>query len=397
MMDAAESTTAAWHVMVDGAVFGTYNRQGGPRGETDVRSQNWLMGMASRPLAAGTLTLSGMLSLEPATIGGRGYSEIFQHGEAYRGLPVNDRQHPHDALMQLSALWQRPLGSRVGLTFAGGLVGSPAFGPPAFMHRPSASEMPLASLSHHTFDSTHITMGVLTAGLDVKPFQFLASVFRGAEPDDRRWDLDLGALDSASAQVWWRPTPAWAIQGSYAFLHEPEQLEPGNQRRSSASIGWMKDRGNGRFTALTLAGGQVVRPFNTTRSLLGELTHHVGQNIVFARYDGVGLETEHLLFPTTVHQPHPGELIDPLLAYTVGAARTVATVRGFPLAVGTQVTAYTVPDRLRATHGSRPLSVQVFVRLRPPMPSMGRMWNMIMTSGMPTQGMAGMDHSRMEH
>ncbi len=59
--------------------------------------------MLSRPAGKGQLTLTGMFSLEPATVGTRGYREIFQAGEATDGRPNLDRQHPHDAFMQLSA------------------------------------------------------------------------------------------------------------------------------------------------------------------------------------------------------------------------------------------------------------------------------------------------------
>src|SRR5512138_1788253 len=34
-----------WHVMQDGNVFLTFNRQGGPRGQTEFGSTNWWMGM----------------------------------------------------------------------------------------------------------------------------------------------------------------------------------------------------------------------------------------------------------------------------------------------------------------------------------------------------------------
>ena len=105
---------SGWSRMWDGVAFATINAQGGLRGNTDVRSQNWIMGMAARPLQSGTLTLSGMLSLEPLTVGRRGYSEIFQLGEAYKGLPVTDRQHPHDLFMELAATWHRPLTTGAG-------------------------------------------------------------------------------------------------------------------------------------------------------------------------------------------------------------------------------------------------------------------------------------------
>lgn len=53
-----------WMLMSDGVLFGTFNHQGGPRGANEFRSTNWLMGMASRPVGTGTVTLTGMVSLE---------------------------------------------------------------------------------------------------------------------------------------------------------------------------------------------------------------------------------------------------------------------------------------------------------------------------------------------
>src|SRR5471032_1568934 len=100
---APPSPPPAWTTGVDGQAFVTFNRQGGPRGVTQVRSQNWLMGMATRPLGVGTLTLSGMGTAEPLTVGLAGYSELGQVGEAYHGLQVTDHQHPHDLLMQAAA------------------------------------------------------------------------------------------------------------------------------------------------------------------------------------------------------------------------------------------------------------------------------------------------------
>ena len=47
----------------------------------------------------------------------------------------------------------------------GGPVGEPALGPSAFMHRGSSSYNPEPPITHHWFDSTHITYGVVTAGI----------------------------------------------------------------------------------------------------------------------------------------------------------------------------------------------------------------------------------------
>ena len=67
------------------------------------------------------------------------------------------------------------------------------------MHRLSASENPNAPLTHHTFDSTHIAMGTLTAGVRRGAFTVEGSAFRGREPDEHRYTLETGALVSTRA------------------------------------------------------------------------------------------------------------------------------------------------------------------------------------------------------
>lgn len=381
-----------WQFMQDGVVFGTFTRQGGGRGESEFRSQNWWMGMATRQAGRGRLTLTSMLSLEPATVGQRGYAEIFQVGETYNNLPLVDRQHPHDFLMQLAAIYRLPLGERAGLTIAAAPVGEAALGPVAFMHRASSAENPVAPLSHHTFDSTHIAMGVVTLGLDAGPLTLEGSVFQGREPDEERWDLmDPGPLDSWSARAWFRPG-RWEFQISHGFLNEPEVLEPGNNaRRSTASISWLRQSGDD-FTAVTATVGRNQRPFSRSDAALVEATHRFGRTTIFGRAERLHLETEHLVFPRFIHLPHPGELIDPLTTATIGGVRDLFTVRGFEVGVGGDVVFYQVPQRLERTHAScaspfdtncpRPVSFHIFFRIRMPVSSMGRMWNMTMAQPM---------------
>jgi hypothetical protein len=326
-----------------------------------------------------------MISAEPLTVGQPGYSEIFQEGEAYQNLQITDHQHPHDLFMQLAASWRVPVGQQFGLTLSGGPVGEPALGPVPFMHRASSSENPTAPLSHHIFDSTHISMGVATLGVDRGPFQVEASAFRGREPDEHRYDLEFGALDSWSTRVWFRPTPEWAFQGSYGYLHQPEQLEPGDQRRTNASASWFRQRPSG-FTAVTLAVGRTDRRYSRVRALLLEATHQTGRTYVYGRLEALTVETEILLFPTVVHRPHPGELVDPVDAYTLGAVRDVATLWGIKLGLGADVTTYGVPPLLQPTHGEHPVSYHLFVRARLPARG-GRMWNYTMGEPMTDDSM----------
>jgi hypothetical protein len=291
-----------------------------------------------------------------------GYSEIFQEGEAYRGLQVTDRQHPHDLFMQLAAAWRIPLATKTQITFAGGPVGQPTLGPVPFMHRPSASENPVAPLSHHIFDSTHTSSSVAMVRVDRPRLAFEGSLFHGREKDEHRYGLELGALDSWAVRGWFRPSPEWTVQASHGFLHEPEALEPGNQRRTNASVSWFRPRGS-QYTAMLVAIGRNARQYSAVNSVLVEGTHGIGRWRTFGRFESTSVETEILLLPLIVHRPHPGELVDTIRATTLGAVRDIAKVQALAVGVGADVTLYSVPSPLKITHGANPVSFRIFVRL----------------------------------
>lgn len=351
--------TTPWMVMSDGVLFGTLNHQSGPRGGDEFRATNWAMVMGVRRAGAGRLTLTAMLSLDPATATPRGYRELFQSGEAYHGQPIVDRQHPHDAVMGATAAWRLPIGTASGLTIGGGPIGEPTLGPVAFMHRPSAAENPAAPLAHHTLDSTHISMGVVSAGVDHGAWTVEGSIFNGREPDDQRWDvMDPGALDSWAARVWFTPSQTWEFQFSHGSLTDPEELEPGDIQRTTASGSWFRTRPQG-FSAVTLAAGRNGTDHGNFRAVLGELTDRRGPRSVYTRLEI--LETELT----------EGSW---LTAATVGAVREIGAWSGWETGVGADVTMYRVPDELRELYGNHPLSFHVFVRVRPPEGHMGRMW-----------------------
>ena len=112
-----------------------------------------------------------------------------------------DRQHPHDLFMELSARVDFNVGENASLFLYGGPVGEPALGPSAFMHRGSARYNPEAPITHHWFDSTHITYGVVTAGYAARTWQIEASAFSGQEPDEHRWNIETPRLDSWSVRA----------------------------------------------------------------------------------------------------------------------------------------------------------------------------------------------------
>jgi hypothetical protein len=381
-----EAPARTWTFMQDAVVFAMYNQQDSTRGDREVKAPNWWMGMAQRPLARGTLTLNLMLSLDPLTVGKQGYSHIMQVGETYEGNALIDHQHPHDFLMQAAAVGRRPLANGVALTLAGAPVGEPALGPIAFMHRASAAENPMSPLGHHTFDSTHIAMGVLTAGLDRGPFQIESSVFRGREPDEDRWDLmDPGKLDSWSVRGWYRPSPAWRFQISHGYLTQPETLEDGDVRRTTASGSWRTPRGGGS-TAVTVAWGRNQKLGGSYDAFLAELTRSYGDAAtIFWRVESTQVETD--VLRTGVHIFQGGRKFahvveegrrDFVGAFSLGATKTFVRPASWNVAAGGMVTGYAVPAALAPFYGSRPpVSFQIFVRVRPPVRH--RMLDMTMT------------------
>jgi len=347
------------------------------------------MGMAGRDTRRGRVTLTGMFSLVPATVGKDGYREIFQAGEAFDGRPLIDRQHPHDFFMQLGAIWRIPITSSTGLTFAGGPVGEPALGPVAFMHRASAADNPTAPLGHHTFDSTHVAFGVVTAAVDHGPFLFEGSVFNGREPDEDRWDFDFGPLDSFSGRFWYKPTERWEFQFSSGRLKDAEQLEPGNIIRSTISGAWTKQQGKS-MSAWTAAFGRNNTDHGSRNAGFIEASRRVARNTLYGRFEAVQVETSLLQNEQTDGSPDAAGK-DPVLAFTAGAVREVFVWRGFEGGVGGDVTFYGVPEALRPMYSDHPVSFHLFFRLRPPAGAMGRMWNMRMSHPMGSPGTA-MDH-----
>jgi len=369
----------SWTFMQDGVLYGLFNRQGGPRGGDEFVAPNWWMGMAMKESGRHQFTLNGMFSVDAATVGKEGYREIFQVGEALDGKPLVDRQHPHDFLMQLAASWRLSLGDTRAVTFAAGAAGEPTIGPVAFMHRPSAAGLPFAPLGHHTFDSTHVAFGVVTASLRAGKWSAEASVFNGREPDEDRWDFDAGRMDSLAARLWFRPSASWELQVSTAHLREPEQLEEGDVQRTTTSAAWFRPSDSG-FAAFTGGYGVNAAHGVMRHGTFGEATIERGRNSFSGRLELQQLEIAKLAGHAQEDEHHDER--GAVAALTLGAGRRLLTWRGFEGALAAQATVSRSPAVLKSTHGSHPVSWQVFFRLRLPAGAMGRMWNMRMSEPM---------------
>lgn len=347
-----------WATMLHGFATIVLDNQGGPRGDEKVFSQSMLMGMAQKPLGTGTLTLRGMFSLDPL-MGKRGYPLLLQTGETADGVnPLIDRQHPHDFLMELAALYSVPVGADASAFLYAGYPGEPALGPPTFMHRASGMDNPEAPLGHHWLDATHVTFGVITAGFVFGDWKLEGSVFNGREPDQYRWDFDSARLDSGSARLSWNPTPNWALQASLGYIHRPEALEPGiDQRRTTVSASYNVKLGEGNWQTTLAWGRNDMTPGPSLNAWLLESAVSWQRHTLFSRAEN---DEKNELF----------EAPDPLAGrsfavskFSLGYVYDIPVAEHLKLGFGALGSLYALPNALDTRYGKSPNSYMLFTRL----------------------------------
>ena len=302
-----------WELRLNGAVFvqavfepGDRHRTGGFQ-TRQVASTNWGMLMARRSVAGGRFGMRTMLSAEPWTVSRCGSLNFLAVGEVCGDDTVHDRQQPHDLVMELAVDYERRLRGEWLWQIYAGVAGEPALGPPGYPHRASAIANPSGPLTHHWLDSTHVTFGVITAGIRNRRWKVEASTFNGREPDDSRVDVDLGGFDSVSARVSFLPTDRWALQISAARLRVatsdfPFPNQPAD-RRATVSATYHRPFGTNGILATTAAYGAnhaeervALGVFHGTSGagLLETSATFAERHTVFSRAEFGGMPAHHL-------------------------------------------------------------------------------------------------------
>jgi hypothetical protein len=351
------ATYGEWQTMYHALFNLVYDHQGGPRGGDKTFVNGMFMGMAQRPLGEGTFGLRAMLSPDPF-MGANGYPLIFATGETADGRThLIDRQHPHDLFMELATTYSYAFNKNSSVYVYAGLPGEPALGPSAFMHRTSGMDIPEAPITHHWLDSTHITFGVVTAGVVLDTWKLEASAFKGREPNQYRYDVEAPKLDSYSARISWNPIRELSFQVSWGHLTSPEQLEPErNEDRFTMSAIYTQPFGNDNIWSTMVAWGRKMnKPGDTLDGFILE-TAAIFQKkyTLFARAERVQ-ENELLDL-----EPAPIFTVNKL---TVGGIYDFFRTDHAKFGIGGLVSFYGVPDGLKSVYGD-PTSAMGFVRLK---------------------------------
>jgi hypothetical protein len=354
-------------LMLHGGIFPRYTNVSTRRGDDRIDAPNWIMAMYSHPFSDST-QIGGrlMMSLDPLTEGGRGYPLLFQSGESWHDMPLHDRQHPHDLFDELSISLSQKFTDDLSAFLYFGYPGEPALGPPTFMHRLSAMDNPDAPIGHHWEDSTHITFGVATAGLQWSRFGGIkveGSVFTGREPDENRYDFDRPRFDSFSGRISWNPTQNLALQFSHGYLKGPEGLEPDvKQHRTTASAIYNLPLGQDTNWSNSFVWGQNDNTGEgKTQSFLLESNYQRRRDTVYARWERVE-KSGHELVLEDVDLAN----VFPINAATIGYVRDLTHDSGIDVGVGGQATLNFWPNGLDRYYGDGPgYGFQFFLRVRP--------------------------------
>jgi hypothetical protein len=352
------SQSGDWTLMTHGVLNLVYDHQGGRRGDDKAFASGMLMGMARRPLGDGVLQFKAMVSPDPI-MGKRGYPLLLASGETANGTDrLIDRQHPHDFFMELSTSASHNIGSKSSVFIYAGLPGEPAFGPPAFMYREAILDSPEAPISHHWLDSTHITFGLVTGGLVLDRFKIEVSRFNAREPDEHRWNIETGPLDSTSVRLSWNATPGLALQGSWGHFEDPEHLEPGvDQKRWSASALYAREVAPGWKLAGTLAWGRKTIEHHKDDAYVAEASLKHSDLTVFAR--GEITENRELL---NVEEHGPAFRVAKV---SLGAVHDFCIADHLTLGLGGLASVNFVPDSLAPIYGpNNPVGAMGFLRLK---------------------------------
>jgi hypothetical protein len=361
---AFHTMASGWTLMLHGNFFAGYDDQGGIRGGREFAGMGWMMGMARREVGKGEFVARAMLSPEPGLLRSSGYPLLLQTGESVDGQPLHDRQHPHDLFMEIAALFRHPLGESLALELYAAPSGEPALGPTAFPHRASAESDPLAPLGHHWQDSTHISYGVVTAGLFSRSVKVEGSWFNGREPDESRTNFDFRRLDSYSGRISWNPSERLSLQTSYAFLKSPEEHEPDTSiHRLTASVAWaLAIRENGRVAAMAVFGRNDPSEGPSTNSYLLEADVDLdGKNTFFGRTELVQKTGKELAL-----SPERAERVYEIGSLVLGYLHDFE-LGPLRLGIGGRASIALISEDLSSFYGSRaPVGGMLFVRIKPP-------------------------------
>jgi hypothetical protein len=242
-------------------------------------------------------------------------------------------------------------------------------------------------------DSTHIAANVVTLGANYGPLTLEASGFHGREPDEKRWGIEGGAIDSFTARVTVTPGSRWSGQFSMGRINQREATHPLRPSlRSTASLMYVRPLGNGTWATSLIWGRnndlsytqtpnipvlpRGIRPLHIVsvptripqqlyNSYLAETTLRLKRNWFWGRAESADRDSTFFYEESPFVLLVDEQRLARVQAYTTGYERELPWhLRYATAGMGGQVTFYHVPPFLDPIYGSHQVGVQLFFKVR---------------------------------
>lgn len=360
-------TKGKWRFYSQLNIFFRYNRQdvfkAGRRYSDKADIPGFALSRAERALTSKSkITLSAMLSTEPLTVSSAGYPLLFQTGKTSQGIPLTDRQHPHDFLMELSAAYVYSPSTKTDLFVYAAYPGEPALGPPSLLRRPTGIGIPSCALSHHHQDGTHISHGVITSGIRFKKVQIEGSWFNGEPSDEDIWIPDHFKLNSYSYRLSYNRRPNSSLQLSQGYI-EGMHLSPsgkphtGKMIRSTLSILRATAMSSKTFLLSAFVVGINSVNGEHSPSFLFETTYVRKRSSVFNRAELVRRTAQELKIASD-EDLYAAQLL-------VGFQHRLFSISKTDFLLGLQGSVFAGEEPASTTYGEFPVSAEVFLRIHP--------------------------------
>jgi len=156
---------------------------------------------------------------------------------------------------------------------------------------------------------------------------------------------------------------------SHGLLKNPEALEPGDVRRTTASLSYNRPFDRGYWASSFVWGRNHEdhggESFYLNGYLAESTVNFLDKNYLYTRLELV--DKNSLLRASDrlrlgIKDHHPSFRIG---AYTFGGARDLWTSEKANFAIGSDLTFYSKPSILDSVYGSNPVSWKLFFRVRP--------------------------------
>ena len=179
--------------------------------------------------------------------------------------------------------------------------------------------------------------------------------FHGREPDENRWTIEAGALDSWAARLTGSPGRDWTAQYSLGHLHSPEAQHPEEDvLRQTASIAFHHSLGNAPIDAIADWGrNHTIASTESATGYLFEGALRLRAQTVWTRIENADRTTDLL----GAAAPAVESVVGRVQAYTGGYAHRIWSNRWSAAELGAQATAYGVPASLTMIYGQHPVGV----------------------------------------